>query len=94
MRKEQTAPPLYGAGLRGGRGFPRGRLLSLEKIGQFSKIRCNLPLYRIQYKYRAGPIDADGSSADIFIGRMILTCGGIEKTEKDEMRSTMSDMIG
>ena len=71
-----------------------GRLLSLEKIGQFSKIRCNLPPHRIQYKYRAGPIDADGSSADIFIGRMILTCGGIEKTEKDEMRSTMSDMIG
>ena len=137
MRKEQTAPPLYGAGLCGGRrggafqeggrrggavseaaflavgGIPLwdgrvafvengqrlfigkdGRLLSLEKIGQFSKIRCNLPLYRIQYKYRAGPIDADGSSAYIFIELVILTCGGIEKTEKDEMRSTMSDMIG
>lgn len=65
-----------------------------KKIRQFSKIRCNLPPHRIQYKYRAGPIDADGSSADIFIGRVVWVCGGIEKTEKDEMRSTMSDMIG
>ncbi len=97
MRKEQTAPPLYGAGLCGGRrgvALREGGFCRWKKIGQFSKIRCNLPLYRIQYKYRAGPIDADGSSADIFIGRVILTCGGIEKTEKDEMRSTMSDMIG
>ena len=83
--------------LKTGSGFlseRTGGFCRWKKIGQFSKIRCNLPLYRIQYKYRAGPIDADGSSAYIFIGRMILTCGGIEKTEKDEMRSTMSDMIG
>ena len=68
--------------------------INIRKIRQFSKIRCNLPLYRIQYKYRAGPINADASSADIFIGWVVWPCGGIEKTKKDEMRSTMSDMIG
>ena len=68
--------PCMGRGWAAVGALREGGSCRWKKIGQFSKIRCNLPPHRIQYKYRAGPIDADGSSAYIFIGRMILTCGG------------------